>query len=66
MDNVQNCSSYDSYISNSAYLSKKHVIRLIFHRHKYNEKAIKELQPLQRCHTHIQEYSKENRHGNVA
>jgi hypothetical protein len=53
-------------ISISAYLSKEHVVWLVFDRHKYNEKAIKELQPFERCHTHIQEYSKENRHGDMA
>jgi len=55
----------DPAISNLAYLSKEHVIWLIFGRHKKNEKPIKELQSLQRCDTHVQEYSKQNRHGDV-
>jgi hypothetical protein len=36
-----------------------------FDRHKYNKKTIEELQSLERCHTHIQEYSKQNRHGDM-
>ena len=55
----------DHAISNLAYLSKEHVIWLIFGWHKKNKKPIKELQTLQRCHTHVQEYSKQNRHGDV-
>jgi hypothetical protein len=66
---IQSCAHkngpLDRAISNSAYLSKEHVIWLIFDRHKYNKKAINELQSLQRSHTHVQEYSKQNRHGDV-
>lgn len=39
-------------------------VRLVLGWHEKQLYSVKELQPIERCNPHVQEYSKEHRHGN--
>jgi len=46
----------------SAYLAKKHVVRLIFNRHQHYQNPIEKLKTFQRRDTHVQEDTEQYRH----